>query len=316
VPKKIILKPEKDYSRIDHFLNESFPSLSRSKIEKLIKDNRVMINAKTVTRKNTVARIHDLVEVEYPESDFYDYQIQRAGDTKEMDLIRLFEDEYLVVIDKPAGITVHPGAGRPQTTILDIFRSRYPQIEKMKDTERPGIVHRLDRDTSGILILAKDQTTMKHMQKKFKEKEIKKEYRALIQGKMRYKNGSIDSPITRHGKYRKKFTVIRQNHTGKSREAITEYSVLLEFNDTSYIRLIPLTGRTHQLRVHLSYYGNPILGDPVYGKALSFKRLALHATKVEFFHPVSGNFITVNSSLPECLRKYIQTEIPKKTSIH
>ena len=312
MPKKIILKAKKKYSRIDHFLKESFPHLSRSKIKKLIEENRVLINTKTARKKHIVVSANDVVEIEYPNTDSSDSIGEKEINQTEIHLKKLFEDEHLLIIDKPAGISVHPGAGRPQKTILDIFKARYPQIEKIKNTDRPGIVHRLDKDTSGILILAKDQSTMKQMQKRFKKREIKKEYLALISGKMRYKNGTIDSPIVRHRKDRKKFTVPYQENNEKSRKAVTEYSVLLEFNDFSYIRLTPLTGRTHQLRVHLSHYGNPILGDPIYGKLHSFERLALHATRVEFHHPVTRNLITVNSILPLLFSKYMQSEIQKK----
>jgi 23S rRNA pseudouridine1911/1915/1917 synthase len=311
VTKKKILKAQAEYHRIDHFLNESFPSLSRSKIEKLIKGNHVQINRRTITKKHTPVRPHDLVEIEYPDES--PSEIPRKDDVRQIEWIKGFEDDYLLVIDKPAGISVHPGSGKPQTTILDIFRSRYPQIESMKNTDRPGIVHRLDKDTSGVLILAKDQSTMKKMQNKFKNREIKKEYLALVEGKMRYKNGSIELPIARHEKNRKKFTVLRHPDYDRSRPAVTGYSVLLEFNHSSFIRLTPLTGRTHQLRVHLSHQGNPILGDSIYGHVQNLDRLALHAAKVEFSHPVTGNIITVNSGLPLRLLRYIQEQIREKT---
>lgn len=312
MPRKKVLKPRKSHSRIDHFLNDSLPGLSRSSIEKLILSGGVRLNSLTVTRKNTTVGVQDRVEVDLPDSSSPDQPVRSAEFEKGMDRIRLFEDDHLVIINKPAGISVHPGAGRTQTTVLDIFRSRYPQIESIKNTDRPGIVHRLDKDTSGVLILAKDQTTMKQLQKDFKARAIKKEYLALVQGKMRYKHGLIDSPISRHGKHRKKYTTTPVEKGGKSRTAVTGYSVLLEFKDSSLVRLAPRTGRTHQLRVHLSGQGNPILGDPIYGNPRSLERLGLHAALIEFRHPVTGNIVTVNACLPPPMRHYIRSEIKKK----
>jgi 23S rRNA pseudouridine1911/1915/1917 synthase len=313
--KKHKVRAQKPYTRIDRFLSETISHLSRTQIEKLITDHRVWLNQKPVIKKNTEIATHDYVEIEFPQAIPTPGSGWEAGFKPTIQFSKLFEDDHLLVIDKPSGIPVHPGAGPVRETILDIFRHEYPLVEEMKNTDRPGIVHRLDKETSGILILAKDEVTLKRMQKKFKNRQINKKYLALVSGKMRHRNGLIDAPIIRHPKQRKKFTVPGPRSKNQAREAITKFSVLLEFSDTSFLQLNPSTGRTHQLRVHLSHYGHPILGDPIYGKKDQFGRLALHASSIEFTHPHTGNHLTVEASMPFSFRKHIQTEIKKKKNL-
>jgi 23S rRNA pseudouridine1911/1915/1917 synthase len=316
VPKKITLEAKKRVSRLDHFLKEFLPHISRTKTQKLIQNRRVRINDRIIERKNTEVMPGDSIEIEIDEYIPEKPLALQAGYKPSIRLKKLFEDDYLLVIDKPAGIPVHPGAGSQRETIMDIFLYNYPAIRSIPGTSRPGIVHRLDRDTSGILILAKDEMTLARMQKKFKKRQIRKSYLALISGKMRYKNGVIDAPISRHQRERKKFAVSprEQDLNQQAREAVTSFSVLLEFDDSSLIRLNPLTGRTHQIRVHLSHFGNPILGDILYGRKQNFERLALHASSIGFTHPASGRPITVNSSLPPVFRQYIRAKLNKQKS--
>lgn len=306
--KKIRLRAEKDWSRIDLFLSAHLHHLSRSKIEKLIKAGRVKLNEKTAPKKSEPVHLHDRVEVEIVE----DKKESPAPPTSSFCFNKLFEDGHLLIIDKPGGIAVHPGAGEPGETILDHFKFLYPQVKEMRDAERPGIVHRLDKDTSGILILAKDEKTMKRMQKKFKGREVKKTYLALARGRLRYRNGRIDVPLARSKKSRWKFTAVTRIHQEDRpdvRSAVTEFSVLYEFDDFSLVRLCPHTGRTHQLRVHLTHFGNPILGDRVYGKGSDFERLALHASAIAFSHPISGHLLTVSSPLPRVFRSHMMQTI-------
>jgi 23S rRNA pseudouridine1911/1915/1917 synthase len=171
----------------------------------------------------------------------------------------------------------------------------------------------LDRDTSGVLILAKDSKSLKRMQRQFKRREVRKTYLALVDGKMRYKNGVFDAPIIRHPKRRKLYTVSKQEDTTGAREAVTEYSLIYEFADFSYVRLHPVTGRTHQIRVHLRHNGTPVLGDPLYGDASTMDRLALHAASVEFTHPESGNRILVTSPLPTDMRNHMRGKFPARS---
>ena len=149
--------------------------------------------------------------------------------------------------------------------MLDIFRFHYPQIAEMADQERPGIVHRLDKDTSGVLILAKSEEALERMQELFQEREMQKTYLALVKGHMRFRNGTIDLPLARSLKNRARFEVVGEDREDR-REAVTDFSVIREFEKFTYVRLMPQTGRTHQLRVHLAHFGNPVLGDILYGK--------------------------------------------------
>jgi len=305
VTKNIIIKAKRPCSRIDIFVSESYKNISRSKIEKLIKSNKVKLNNNLINKKNKEIQIGDIVEIELPE-------IEKINFHPSFNLEKLFEDDYLLIINKPSGISVHPGAGKYQETILDVFRYFYPEINNIKDNERPGIIHRIDKDTSGILLLAKDEITMKRMQKKFKRREIKKSYFALVSGKMRYKNGTINAPIARDRRRRNRFRVYQNEDVENCRDSVTEYSVIYEFENFSFVKVFPHTGRTHQIRVHFSFSGNPILGDKIYGKSKSFERLALHAYSIEFHHPTYENLITSYSTLPEIFRKYMQQEFLKQ----
>ncbi|UCH96581.1 MAG: RluA family pseudouridine synthase [Candidatus Aminicenantes bacterium] len=300
-------KANKDYPRLDHFLTESLKSMSRSRVVKLINEGRVKLNNQPMGKKNIHIRVGDVLDVELEEPEQKEHRYQPF-----IELKKLFEDDYLLILDKPGGISVHPGSGERGETMLDIFRYYYPQINEIKDTDRPGIVHRLDKDTSGVLLLAKDLITMKRLQKQFKRREVKKTYLALVHGQVRYRNGTIDAPIGRSPRHRTRYKVIEAGslaaEISKAREAITEFSVIRQYQDFSFVKLSPLTGRTHQLRVHLSYYGNPILGDTTYGKKgknRTFERLALHAYSLEFHHPITGNVIYSYSMFPEVFRNFL-----------
>ena len=295
---------QNEYPRLDHFLAEKLPAMSRTQLVRLIQDGHVKLNDRTVDKKNTHILAGDTAELELPEPEKESQTYQPS-----MQLDILYEDEYLVIIDKPYGISVHPGAGEKEETIFDMFRYYYPQVEEIRNTDRAGIVHRLDKDTSGILLLAKDYHTMNRMQKQFKRREVRKAYLALVSGQVRYRNGTIDAPIARSPRNRTKFRVVMDNRGSigreKVREAVTEFSVLRQFRDFAYVKVFPLTGRTHQIRVHLSYFGNPVLGDGVYGKAHTFERLALHAYSIEFYHPHTGNLISAYSPFPKIFRQYL-----------
>ena len=298
---------KKTYPRLDHFLVESLPEMSRSQIVKLIKDDKVKLNNEPVKKKSPEILADDVVEIEIFRPEKKEYH-------PTFEFKKLYEDPYLLIIDKPAGIPVHKGAGEEVETILDAFRYHYPQVNEIvcadADADRPGIVHRLDKDTSGILLLAKDIVTMRRLQKQFKRREVKKTYLALVSGRMRYRSGTIDAPIVRSPRNRTRFIVLDKGHEvkGNAREAITDYYVIREYRDFSYVRLSPHTGRTHQLRVHLSHAGNPILGDRVYGKATSFERLALHAYSIEFTHPITGLTMVSYSPFPPVFREYLKVQ--------
>ena len=300
-------KAQKAYSRLDHFLSEALEkeNISRSRVVKLIEEGHIKVNNQPVSKKNIHIRVGDIVDLELAEPGPKEHRYQPS-----IELNKLFEDEYLLIIDKPWGISVHPGSGEHGETILDIFRYYYPRVEEMKEAEWPGIVHRLDKDTSGVLLLAKDIITMKRLQKQFKRREVKKTYLALVHGRVRFRNGTINAAIVRDPRHRTRFKAVRPGEQpgdmANAREAITEFSVIRQYRDFAFLKVFPLTGRTHQVRVHLAFYGNPILGDPVYGKAHTFERLALHAHSLEFLHPITGNLIYSYSVFPEVFRNFLR----------
>ncbi len=219
---------------MDHFLSETLKNISRSRVVKLIEDGHVKLNNQLVSKKNIHIRVGDIVELELVEPEPKDHRYQPS-----IELKKLFEDDYLLIIDKPCGISVHPGSGEHGETILDIFRYYYPGVEEIKEAERPGIVHRLDKDTSGVLLLAKDLVTMKRLQKQFKRREVKKTYLALVQGRVRYRNGTIDAAIFRNPRRRTRFKAIRPGEQPGDmvnvREAITEFSVIRQDRDFAFL---------------------------------------------------------------------------------
>lgn len=296
--------------RLDVFLTGSLPAMSRTQIGKLIVENAVLLNNKPVSRKNQEVHPGDTVELEILQPEIAEYH-------PTFQFRRLYEDDFILIIDKPAGISIHKGSGEKQETILDAFQYYYPQVMDIPDEDRPGIVHRLDRETSGILILAKEHLTMKRLQKQFKRREVIKTYLALASGHMRYITGTIDAPIIRHPRHRTRYTATTWDNPNaeKARDAITEYSVIRQFEDFSYLRLTPQTGRTHQLRVHLAHTGNPILGDNVYGRNHPYDHLALHAWRIEFRHPVTGSVLVSYSPIPthfwDYMRRRLREQPPK-----
>jgi 23S rRNA pseudouridine1911/1915/1917 synthase len=305
------LKAKREYSRLDLFLNEQMTDISRTQVGKLIKENHVTVNDRPVQKKNITVMPGDIVAVELtePEGDATLYQ-----PSIKLDSLKLYEDDYLLVVDKPAGISVHPGSGAWEETILDVFKYHYPQVENIAttDTERPGIVHRLDKETSGVLLLAKDTICMKRLQKQFKRRDVKKTYLALVSGRLRFRSGTIDVPLIRSQRNRTRFRAADTNRMDENsprvREAVTHYRVARQFDDFALIKVFPLTGRTHQIRVHFSHLGKPVLGDRLYGKPGNFPRLALHAYSLEFFHPITGQVLIACSSFPAIFREFLKKQ--------
>ncbi|MCP4215054.1 MAG: RluA family pseudouridine synthase [bacterium] len=299
VHKRFIAK--KYYNRLDHFLNECLEDMSRTQIARLIKDGRVKMNDRAAKKNNEVME-GEAVDMTFPVEEKIEYK-------PTFQLKKLFEDEYIIVIDKPIGVSVHMGAGKWQETILDVFTYYYPQVREIEDQERPGIVHRLDKDTSGVMILAKDIRSQRRLQKQFKRREVSKTYLALASGRMRYRNGTIDEPLIRSPNNRTRFVTTNWDNEAAehAREAVTDYSVIKEYDGFSYVKLMPRTGRTHQLRVHLSHMGAPILGDRVYGKVETFERLALHAYSIEFVHPITDQIIKAYSPFPTVFRNVLKS---------
>jgi len=297
--KKKRFKAETSYKRLDLFLSKNITEISRSEIAKLIKDGRVKVNNKIIQKKNIQLETDDTVEIIINEKENFEADYLPS---KEFD--KLYEDEYLLIINKPAGLTVHPGSGKRRETVMDILLYFYPSVKEIPDTDRPGIVHRLDRDTSGVLILAKDKNTMDLLQNLFKKREISKTYTALIHGKPRFINGIIDLPIDRNKKNKTKF-IVSENE--EARSALTEYKLIKNYGKISLMKLYPKTGRTHQLRVHTAHQKTPILGDKVYGRKDNEEHMYLHASKITFIHPVTEQDISISAPLPDYFMKKIES---------
>jgi len=305
---KIYLVKEKNLIRIDKFLTENLKIYSRSKVEKIILSGNVKINGKTIIKKNFKITLGDKIEVKFPTQIKLDHIIHNENIPS---LKKLYEDDQILIIDKPSGISVHPGTGERKTTILDLLINDYPDVIRIKDIDRPGIVHRLDKGTSGVLILAKSYLAMKRMQKKFKKREIFKKYYGIVSGNVRFRSGTVSAPIRRNNHDKRKFIAVNSSDhlIDEAKDAETSYSVIYQFKNSALMVFEPKTGRTHQIRVHMSYIGNPILGDDYYGKGNSFPRLALHATSIKFQHPFNNTEIISFSPTPLIFKKYYLDQI-------
>jgi 23S rRNA pseudouridine1911/1915/1917 synthase len=212
---------------------------------------------------------------------------------QEIPLTILFEDETLLVIDKPAGLVVHPGAGNREGTVANALLHHCAGIAVVGGTERPGIVHRLDKETSGCLVVAKTEIAHRHIAAQFASRDVEKTYLALVSGTPRMPHGKIEAAIGRHTIHRQKMAVVE-----RGRESLTHYRVLASQGGTALVECQPRTGRTHQIRVHLKHLGHPVVGDPVYGRRGEHTRHFLHAWKITFVHPLTGKRLSFCANLP------------------
>ena len=270
--------------RLDEYVKNKF-DVSRSKAQKLNADNLVLVN-KEHKNNSYIVEENDIVELiknkEYIPSKFKSENIP-------LDIV--YEDKDLVIINKPSGMVVHPASGNYENTLVNALIYRY----NLDDTNvRSGIVHRIDKDTSGLVIVAKNDKTLELLTDMFKNKEIKKTYVAIVDGVINNKSATINAPITRDVKDRKKMMVGKD---GKN--SITHFYVIKTFKNNTYISLNLETGRTHQIRVHMAYIGHPVTNDKVYGKENTSFGQYLHASKLEFIHPITKKEMIIEAPLPE-----------------
>lgn len=305
---EIVVAPGQKKERIDKFLTAQLEGSSRAKIQKYIEDDRVLVNGEPVRASYKILP-NDKIVVSIPTS------APSEGVTpEEIQLNIIYEDEFLIVINKPAGMVTHPGHGNWSGTLANALLFHCNMLSTLNDPfVRPGIVHRLDKDTSGLIVAAKDDGTHASLARQFFDRTIEREYWALVWGKLSNKSGLIEGEIGRSKSDRKKFAVVDD---GKF--AATEYEVLKEFKFLSLIRLKLRTGRTHQIRVHLSHIGHPVFGDPTYhGRRINYgemtphskqevshllkiiNRQALHAKTLGFIHPATKEHLHFDSELPE-----------------
>lgn len=278
--------------RIDKFLSDSLPDVSRSYIQKLIKDGQVTVNQKQV-KSNYKLNAGDLLSMEEPELQEPDIEAEDIA----LDI--LYEDSDLLIINKPKGMVVHPSAGHYSGTLVNaLMHYCKDDLSGINGVLRPGIVHRIDMDTTGSLIVCKNDFTHNHIAEQLKVHSITRVYHAIVHGVLKEDEGTINAPIGRHSIDRKKMSINHKN----GKEAVTHYKVLKRFKNFTYIECRLETGRTHQIRVHMSSISHPLLGDAVYGPAKSPYKLqgqTLHAKTIGITHPRTGEYFEVDSPLPE-----------------
>lgn len=279
-------------TRLDVFLTEYFKDLTRSRIQKLIADGEVTVN-QSATKANTKLKIGDVVEVNIPKPK--ETQLQ----AEEIPLDIVYEDKHMLVVNKPQGMVVHPAAGNYCGTLVNALMAYCgDNLSGINGEIRPGILHRIDKDTSGLLLVAKDDKAHLGLSEQIKAHSLTREYICLVHGRIKEDSGTIDAPIGRDPKDRKKMTITHKN----SKNAVTHFFVLERFEKYTLVKCRLETGRTHQIRVHMSKNGHPIVGDPVYGRKkeeFKLKGQLLHAWKVGFIHPITGEYMEFEREVPE-----------------
>ena len=300
--------------RIDQVVANQFPTISRTKVNKIIKNNLLKLNGNIFNDPSAKVKLGDQIEFENLQQEKVDLI------PKKMNLKIIFEDEDIIIIDKPIGMVVHPGAGNFENTMVNgLLYHCKNKLSGISGEDRPGIVHRIDKDTSGLLVVAKNDQSHAFIAKQFEEHTIKRSYLVFVYGILRPLHGRIETLIGRNKTNRQKMSA----DVVKGKEAITNYETLEVFKgskilDISLVKCVLETGRTHQIRVHMSHKGNPILGDQTYGKKIkklrgvdqefedilkSLKRQALHAHTLGFVHPKTNQDVFYASELPEDLNK-------------
>ncbi len=291
--KKIVLVKKSD-KRLDKTLSSLFPEISRSELSQMIKDGKVISHLGTMKPSFKVDEDLEL-EIDFGSLIENNDSIENPQ-PENIPLNIIYEDEDIIVLDKEAGITVHPGVGNESGTLVNALLSHCNgNLAMINGKNRAGIVHRLDKDTSGILLIAKTDDALINLQKQFKAREITKIYETIVHGTFKENKGFINAPIGRNPKRRQEMSVIEDGKIAK-----TEFELIGESDNTSYLKVNLLTGRTHQIRVHMKYINHPILGDPIYGYRQDklAKELCLHARSVKFKHPVSNEEMYFESPLP------------------
>jgi 23S rRNA pseudouridine1911/1915/1917 synthase len=281
--------------RMDRYISQTHPELSRSHVQWLIVQGCVRLNGRLVKAGHKL-KAGDDVDVHLPPPS------SPALVAEDIPLNVRYEDADLLVVDKPAGLTVHPAPGHPRGTLINALLARIPDLEGIRGSLRPGIVHRLDKDTSGLMVVAKNSRAQDRLAAQFKDRSLKKKYLVLIHGRLSPEQGAIEAPIGRHPRHRQRMAVVL-----KGKEARTDYHVVRDLGRYSLLEVSPVSGRTHQIRVHLSAIGHPVVGDRLYGgKSPLLERQFVHASYLAFAHPSSGEYVEFQSDLPDELQKVVQ----------
>ena len=280
--------------RLDKYLAQVLPQFSRAYVQKLIEQGCVLVNglkAKASQKLNKVDRI----TVDFP--PLPDHPLAEP-----IPLTIIYEDEDVLVIDKPAGLTVHPAPGHPSHTLVNAVLAHYPNLARSDELLRPGIVHRLDKDTSGLIVLAKNDLAREYLVTQFKSRAVVKGYLVLVKGRLSPEQGMIEAPVGRDPRSRRRMAIIE-----RGKEATTQYKVLKYLDNYTLLEVTPLTGRTHQIRIHLSAIGYPVVGDPIYGTKSAFlDRQFIHAYRLGFRLPSTRQYQEFTSPLPADLEQALE----------
>jgi 23S rRNA pseudouridine1911/1915/1917 synthase len=310
----LVVAQEDGEDRLDRWLTHQLPEHSRSAIQRWIKEGKVLVNNE-LARANYRLSPGDAIQVDLP-----DAPRPAAVAAEAIPLPILFEDQDIVVVNKPAGLVVHPAPGHSRGTLVNAILHHVPDLGGIGGELRPGIVHRLDKDTSGAMVIAKDEAALRNLQTQFKNRKVEKRYIALVEGQIGEDHGRISAPIGRDPRDRKRMAVLLADRAGSAlaRPATTDFEVLARYtiplqNDLgrgafTLVQAHPITGRTHQIRVHFTWYGHPLVGDPIYGlkrQRLNAPRLFLHAARLGFKLPSTGQWAEFDAPLPGELQEVL-----------
>lgn len=291
---------EKSYEgmRIDQYISDHMSDLSRTYIKKLIDDGKITVNEKKVKASYKLQEENQVL-IDIPEPEPLEIEAQNIP----IDIV--YEDDHVLIVNKPQGMVVHPAPGNYKDTLVNALLYHIDKLSHINGILRPGIVHRIDKDTSGLLVVAKSDLAHKSLSAQLKEHSITRKYTALVEGIIQEETGMVDAPIGRHLKDRKKMTVTDRN----AKDAKTHFRVLKRFSKYTLLECRLETGRTHQIRVHMSYIEHPVVGDLTYGlkrQKLYSKGQLLHASTIGFIHPETEEYMEFNAPIPEYFEKVLQ----------
>lgn len=295
------VEKEDEGARIDKYLSDNIEDRSRAFIQNLIDENNITVNDKNI-KSNYKVKDKDKIKVIIPVPK----ELTISGEDIPLDIV--FEDKDVVVVNKPQGMVVHPASGVYSGTLVNALLNHCEDLSGINGVVRPGIVHRIDKDTSGVLVIAKNDFAHNKLAEQFKEHSMKREYYALVEGRVKNEEGTIDAPLGRHPQDRIKMAIVKDG-----KRAVTHYKVIETYKNTTLIKCRLETGRTHQIRVHMAHIGHPLVGDPVYGYKKQKYKLEgqlLHAKVLGFIHPYTNEYMEFESELPSYFTKIL--EILKK----